>query len=151
MSTIPTASSSRMPRRTHSLPRSRQVNSPRSNSGTSFLGFLRLTAALYRRDIIAGLGRNLSRICKSFRLHFSGPDGLRTKVCTISTGFSTGNIWMCTLWKERTVLSSSKYQSTYAFGEKRRFQNPFLFPCWKKNGFCNPKKKGLPKGLSGSK
>ena len=30
-------------------------------------------------------------------------------------------------------------------------QNPFLFPCWKKNGFWNPKKKGLPCGLSGSK
>ena len=30
-------------------------------------------------------------------------------------------------------------------------QNPFLFPCWKKNGFWNPKKKGLPCGLSGPK
>ena len=30
-------------------------------------------------------------------------------------------------------------------------QNPFLFPCWKKNGFWNPKKKGLPSGLSGPK
>ena len=30
-------------------------------------------------------------------------------------------------------------------------QNPFLFPCWKKNGFWNPKKKGPPSGLSGPK
>ena len=36
-------------------------------------------------------------------------------------------------------------------GRSRNVQNPFLFPCWKKNGFWNPKKKGLPKGLGGSK
>ena len=51
-------------------------------------------AGPYRRDIIAGLCRNLSRICKSFRAFFPA-GGLRTKVYTFSTRFSTGKIWVC--------------------------------------------------------
>ena len=49
------------------------------------------------------------------------------------------------------VLRLVSFSFCYVKGRGRRFKNRFFFPAGKRNGFWNPKKKGLPCGLSGPK
>ena len=83
--------------------------------------------------------------CPDFEKAAISSDGANTTISLLPGGGMTE--YQVTPWG----WTGSPSPSVWPCNKERHVQNPFLFHCWKKNGFWNPKKKGLSKGLSGSK